>query len=293
MAGAVLSGGLQRANDRGGAQAPGARSAEAGLRYTVEERVGERLHLLTIPNTPALAIVPVVSNPLRPLEAVARARRALAGINGGYFDPANQKTNAWVLAGGQVLANPRDNRRLMRNPALGPYLEAILNRSEFRLYQCQGHRRNAIVPHRSAVPPGCRLELALGGGPQLLPVMTTEREAFTAHERGVLVRDAIDAFGPNARTALGIKADGQLLWVMVEQRPGRARSGLTLGELAQFLHQHGVRSALNLDGGSSSSLYFKGESHLGKHEADGAPVSRSVHSVLLVVPTPHDQRPPR
>lgn len=265
---------------------PPPRPYAAHVSYEVDERSGERIHLLTIANDPALKVVPSVSPSLQPLAPIARARGAIAGINGGYFDPTNQQTNSWVLINGRVAANPGRNERLMQNPTLRPYLNAILNRSEFRVYRCKGKVQYGIAPHRAPPPPACRLEQALGGGPQLLPTLTTEREAFTAREQGVVVRDAIDALGANARTAVGLKADGQLLWVMVEQKTGRERSGMTLAELGRYLKGRGVISALNLDGGSSSSIDIKGVSHGGQRDRDGAPIQRAVKSFLLLVPGP-------
>jgi hypothetical protein len=276
----------------GGFSNPAAQRHQAtGVRYEVDERAGERVHLLTIASDPAFKVVPSVAPSLQSLAQIARDRGAIAGINGGYFDPANQQTNSWVLINGRVAANPGKNERLMQNPALRPYLNAILNRSEFRVYRCKGKVRYGIAPHQAPIPPGCRLEQALGGGPQLLPTLSTEREAFTATEQGVVVRDAIDALGANARTAVGLKADGQLLWVMVEQKPGRDRSGMTLAELGRYLKGRGVISALNLDGGSSTSLYFKGVSHGGQHDQGGAPIQRAVKSFLLLVPGPSGKGP--
>jgi hypothetical protein len=271
----------------GGFANPAANRQQAtGVSYEVEERAGERVHLLTIANDPALKVVPSVAPSLQPLARIARASGAIAGINGGYFDPSNQQTNSWVLINGRVAANPGKNERLMQNPALRPYLNAILARSEFRVYRCKGKVQYGIAPHRAPIPPACRLEQALGGGPQLLPTLTTEREAFTAREQGAVVRDAIDALGANARTAVGLKADGQLLWVMVEQKPGRARSGMTLAELGRYLKGRGAISALNLDGGSSSSLYVRGVGHGGQRDRGGAPIQRAVKSFLLLVPGP-------
>jgi exopolysaccharide biosynthesis protein len=43
----------------------------------------------------------------------------------------------------------------------------------------------------------------------------------------------------------------------------------------------GVEKAMNLDGGSSSSLYYKGKTLYGKVDEKGNLVRRSVKSVLL------------
>jgi exopolysaccharide biosynthesis protein len=44
----------------------------------------------------------------------------------------------------------------------------------------------------------------------------------------------------------------------------------------------GVTSALNLDGGTSSSLYAQGEAVYGKQNETGQPIKRAVKSALLL-----------
>lgn len=61
---------------------------------------------------------------------------------------------------------------------------------------------------------------------------------------------------------------------------------MTLTELATWLRSQGVETALNLDGGSSASLYYRGQANYGKLDRAGNPVRRSVKSVLLVTPAP-------
>ncbi len=62
---------------------------------------------------------------------------------------------------------------------------------------------------------------------------------------------------PLPRVALGVTHDEQLLAVAVDGR-GPEDDGLLLSELAAVLVELGVRDALNLDGGSSSSLVTAG-----------------------------------
>ena len=59
-------------------------------------------------------------------------------------------------------------------------------------------------------------------------------------------------------------------------------SGLSLPELADFMRSQGIQDALNLDGGSSSGMYYQGQIFLGKLTAKGEPVVRSVKSVLVL-----------
>lgn len=57
-----------------------------------------------------------------------------------------------------------------------------------------------------------------------------------------------------------ITRDGSVIWVMVAQKSEPATSsGMSLPALANFMKTMGVEPAMNLDGGSSSSLYYQGK----------------------------------
>jgi exopolysaccharide biosynthesis protein len=56
-----------------------------------------------------------------------------------------------------------------------------------------------------------------------------------------------------------------------------------LDELASFMKGLGVRSALNLDGGTSSSLYAQDKAIYGKQDEMGQPIKRAVKSALLLL----------
>ncbi|MEG4233341.1 phosphodiester glycosidase family protein [Microcoleus sp. Pol11C3] len=95
-----------------------------------------------------------------------------------------------------------------------------------------------------------RLPYILGGGPVLVQnsrvVLDAKAEGFSdAYVRQTAIRSAI-----------GRNAAGNLLIVAVHNRAGGA--GPNFAELAQILQQMGAVEALNLDGGSSTSLYLGG-----------------------------------
>ncbi|GAC1505277.1 MAG: hypothetical protein NVS2B14_17640 [Chamaesiphon sp.] len=91
----------------------------------------------------------------------------------------------------------------------------------------------------------------LGAGPLLLQnhqiVLDTKAEKFSddfQHETAL-------------RSVIGTTASGNLIIAAVQNRAGG--SGPTLKETAQILQQMGAVDALNLDGGSSTSLYLGGQ----------------------------------
>jgi len=254
---------------------------ERALQYTSYTRSNSTIYTLKIPLDSQFLVLPAVSQTVDTLDAMAQQQGAIAALNGGFFDPENQRSTAYVVLNGKLVADPTQNESLMRNPNLTPYLSKILNRTEFRQYQCGNRRQYAIALHSDTVPTDCQLVNALGGGPRLLPVITAQQEGFVAEANGVVVRDALGSRQPNARTAIGITRDRSLLWVMVAQT-GASASGMTLQALAAFLKTVDVEQAMNLDGGSSSSLYYAGKTVYGKLDQSGKPIMRPVKSVLLL-----------
>lgn len=241
------------------------------------------VHVVTVPPGSG-QIQAAVASSLTPLSAFAEAEGAIAAINAGFFDPQNGLTTSYVTIAGAVVADPQQNDRLVQNPDLQTYLPAILNRSEFRVYDCAGAVQYDITWHENAAPPGCQIAAAVGAGPKLLPALTGYEEGFFADDQaGVRVRDALGSQAANARSAIGLKADGTVVLAIAAQVPQtEAPTGLSLAEMADFLQSLGVQQALNLDGGSSSGLYIHGQSHFGRLDEAGHPLERPIKSILLV-----------
>lgn len=84
------------------------------------------------------------------------------------------------------------------------------------------------------------------------------------------------------RTAVGIGAEGDVVLVVVDGR-NKKSVGVTLHELALIMKSFGCRDALNLDGGGSSTMYWKGRGVMNypsdnkkfDHEEE-----RQVHNIL-------------
>ncbi len=256
-------------------------SPELKIQYQTHSLPQVTIHSLQIP-VQAFQVIPVLVDGVADVADFVRQFGAIAAINGGFFDPVNQKSTSYVTQQGKLVAEPHHNERLMENPDLVPYLPKILNRSEFRRYRCGSVFRYAIARHRDPSPPDCQLIDALGGGPRLLPENTAEQEGFVDFANGTLVRDTIGSYQPNARSAIGITDRGDILLVMAAQKPGGA--GLSLPDLATFMKTLGVTQAMNLDGGTSSALYFENKTLYGKLNEAGQPTGRPVKSVLLVQP---------
>jgi hypothetical protein len=205
-------------------------------------------------------------------------------INGGFFDPSFLNKN------GKLAEDPRDNQKLMGNDNLKPYFSRIFNRTEFRVYKCNkianyDSLEYDIVPHNAPIPAGCTLKDALGAGPALLPEVRAQEEAFIDFdEQGRKIRDPIGVNAKNARSALGITENGDVLIMMGAQAPEEGKKGFSLQDMADQMKAHGAVKAMALDGGSSSGFWHQGAAHYGKFNKDGSPVIRPVKSVLMVLP---------
>lgn len=274
-----------------------------------------QMYLLRIPAGAAFYVEPVVSDGLAKLPVFAQEPDVVAVLNGGFFDPKNQQTASHVIANGKVLLDPNQNLDLITNTNVASYMAQILNRSEFRRYDCGGAERYGIDFHNGLVPAGCDRLDALGAGPQLLPTMTHQQEAFWDVVDGKVLRNPIGMTFPNARSAIGIEADGTVMLAMAAQLPPPAvpaslptakpiadgqpipvtlppqnqvpeappwRSGVTLEEMANFLKSQGAVEALNLDGGSSSAMYYNRRTYYGRLNKEGQTVQRSIKSALVV-----------
>ena len=92
----------------------------------------------------------------------------------------------------------------------------------------------------------------------------------------------------NPRTAVGATADGRLLIVTVDGRQPGHSVGMSLRELAELFVRLGARSAINLDGGGSTTMVLDGT--VVNRVSD--PQERRVPTALLVLREPAPPAPP-
>ena len=63
----------------------------------------------------------------------------------------------------------------------------------------------------------------------------------------------------NPRTAIGQREDGTVLLLVTDGRGISGHLGATASDLIDVMSKNGAVNAANIDGGSSSSMYYKGE----------------------------------
>lgn len=254
------------------------------IEHRIYRLTDSTIQVVTVPADSDYQIKVAVADTLTPLKEMAEQAGAIAAINAGFFDPQNGLTTSYITIDGSLVADPQQNERLVGNPDLQPYLASIFNRSEFRIYRCEDGVRYDITVHGAPVLAGCDLTDAVGAGPQLLPTITGYEEGFLAdNAAGDRVRDAISSQSPHARSIVGLRSDGAVVFAIAQQLATvDTSSGLNLQDFADFLQGLGLEQALNLDGGSSTGLYFEGTLELGRLDEQGDPIERPIKSILLV-----------
>ncbi len=110
---------------------------------------------------------------------------------------------------------------------------------------------------------------AIGGAPLLLL-------------DGALTGQCNSGCGRQPRTGVGVTASGKILLVVVDGRQAKWSLGPTIDELARIMRDLGAVTALNLDGGGSSTMVVNGE--VVNRPSDGH--ERSISSAILILPGP-------
>jgi exopolysaccharide biosynthesis protein len=118
---------------------------------------------------------------------------------------------------------------------------------------------------------------AIGGMPRLIADGEISLEADSVIE--TVPQGFSDTRHP--RTAVGISEDGRKIWLIVVdgRRPDHS-VGFSLQELAEFLLELGAYSAINLDGGGSSSITFMGQVLNKPSDGRVRPVTNSFHVIV-------------
>ena len=77
-------------------------------------------------------------------------------------------------------------------------------------------------------------------------------------QNGVIADERILTSGVNPRTAIGQRGDGAIIMLVVDGRQAHS-IGATYLDMAEIMMEHGAVNAMNLDGGSSTVMWYNGE----------------------------------
>lgn len=191
--------------------------------------------------------------------AIARREKAVAGINGGGFVDEN-----WTGTGGVPTGIIFHNGKLIYDQ---------LKDDEVKQDTAAFTKEGMLIVgmHSVAQLKEYGVKEAITFGPALI---VNGKPTITEGDGGV-------GFAP--RTAIGQKADGSVVLLVIDGRdPLKGIIGATLRDVQDILlKQFKCVNAVNLDGGSSTTMYFEGK--LLNKPSDGLG-ERAVPTVFLVMP---------
>lgn len=204
--------------------------------------------------------------------SIATRRGAVAAVNGGFFSLESGKPSALFKTGGTLVgrtSRPRGAVAITERRGLGGLLF------------------DRVTTERTAGAP--RYHTRLGSSPR---DWAAARHAVSG--AGLLMLDGRDVTDwtderitagfdttRHPRTLIGVDADAAIWLVTVDGRQPALSLGMTFAELQALSRRLGLRSALNLDGGGSTTMVVRGT--VVNHPSD-ATGPRQVGDALVVLP---------
>jgi hypothetical protein len=196
----------------------------------------------------------------------AGQRFAVLSLNSGYVQAGVARyTNDWgstytSIIDNEILVTVQDNRVVSQQSAgaAGQTSIPIPANGYVLVVRAYSAAANALSPGTSVQLETTsnpadfgRYTQILGAGPLLLQNRQVVLNAQSEQFNEAFARQAA------ARSAIGKTAEGNLIMITVQNRIGGV--GPTLAETAQIMQRLGAVDALNLDGGSSTTLYLGGQ----------------------------------
>ena len=182
------------------------------------------------------------------LEKLVKSNNAVAGVNGGlYYSYGNKggKPLGVVVSKGQIQFNKPEGYR-------GLYLIGFDESNILRIINLEG--KSASQTERIIKDEKIRDAVAF------------QEESSDANNHFVKLivngeERKLDGngSGANPRTAIGQRADGAVLLLVTDGRGYSGHLGATASDLIRVMKKYGAVNAANLDGGSSSSMYYNGK----------------------------------
>jgi len=163
---------------------------------------------------------------------IASRLNAVAAINAGGFDDPNGKGN-----GGYPTGITLSNSQLIYN-TIGSKKDDIIGLSS---------SGTLIVGQYSADQ---LMQMSVRDAVSFFPQLVKNGQGLITKGDG--------GWGVNPRTGIGQLSDGTIMFVVIDGRQ-IGTVGATLRDLQQVFLDYGAKTAANLDGGSSSTMVYKGQ----------------------------------
>lgn len=180
------------------------------------------------------------------LDSIVKSSGAVAGINGGLYQSYNNSGGApygVVVSGGEIQNNdPQGFPGLVLIGLTEDDILQIVDMSDMTPQDVENmvaekKIRDAVTFQEEASDRNNHfVQLIINGQPREMSGMGS---------------------GLNPRTAIGQRADGSLLLLVTDGRGSSGHLGASASDLIDVMMQYGAVNAANLDGGSSSCMYYE------------------------------------
>ena len=176
---------------------------------------------------------------------------------------------------------------------------AVLAVNASGFYDPEGHG-NGGIPHGLVIKDGDLYSSWAGGNNKTIGFDYNNSLQIGQYRDETGLRDAVEfkpaliiggkkmvegsaGWGISPRTAIGQTENGQVLLLVVDGRQPGHSIGCTMGDLADIMLEYGAYQACNLDGGSSSIMYYNGRK-ITKPSAGDKENGRRLPNAFVVMP---------
>ncbi len=172
-----------------------------------------------------------------PTSKIAEKNEAVAAINGGAFSYNKQK-ESWVSAGEKPMGILMSNGKNI--------CQSVKRDSQMYVTAFTENDVLLVGSYSLKELESLKVRDAISFGPPIV-----------IDGKGTVVRGD-GGWGIAPRTAIGQRKDGSVILLVVDGRQAGSY-GASLKDLQDIMIQCGAYNATNLDGGSSSTMYYKGD----------------------------------
>lgn len=182
------------------------------------------------------------------LDTLVNDNNAIAGINGGIYDTYNHtggRPYGVVVSNGEIQMNkPQVLPGLVLIGLTEEDILVIIDISDKTAADVE-----ALVAEQKIRDAVCFQEESSDKNNHFVPLIINGKEREL---NGM-------GSGLNPRTAIGQRADGALLLLVTDGRGTGGHLGASASDLIGIMSEYGAVNAANLDGGSSSCMYYNGD----------------------------------
>lgn len=159
---------------------------------------------------------------------LANDNNAIVAINASGFADVNFQGNGGTIAGSMILDG----------------VDYGIPKENFKIFGFKADNRMYIENYSEEVCKDYKWAI------QYKPALIVDGEVYVQDSFG---------WGLQPRSAVGQTAKGEFLMLIVDGRQVTHSIGATVGDLAEIMMRHNCYQGMNLDGGSSSIMAYKGE----------------------------------